>query len=275
MSEKKKKVIPGQDQLFSKRESPKSVVLLIGPSGSGKTAYGIQFLREGMTAGDRCLYINCSQALTAERFESYSTKSTMTIDPIFVSLFTVRPDLDQIASLPDLLERIKRVVQNGGSTTRIMLDSLTDLTARFQIDEVQKFVAELYDLKRNYSTGLFAVTGAPSTPLIDSFGSLVDGIIQLRMDDSGDEIERSIRILSLKTAESAPKWVKFKITQEGFFQFEDTNVTQPDLTCKLCNEPIAGTPAKSESGTFHPHCLDTYQKLGAIYGHLCTAAWRC
>jgi len=191
----------------------------------------------------------------------------MTIDPIFVSLFTVRSDLDQIASLPDLFEKIKRVVQSGGSTTRIVLDSLTDLTARFQIDEVQKFVAELYDLlKRNCSIGFFAVTGTPSTPPIDAFGSLVDGIIQLRMDDSGDEMERSIRILSLKTAESSPKWVKFKITQEGFFQFEDTNVTQPDLRCKLCNEPIAGTPAKSASGTFHPHCLDTYQKLGAIYG---------
>jgi hypothetical protein len=44
-------------------------------------------------------------------------------------------------------------------------------------------------------------------------------------------------------------------------------VSRDDFVCKLCNGPIIGTVATAESESpFHPHCLDTYRKLGDIYG---------
>jgi KaiC/GvpD/RAD55 family RecA-like ATPase len=261
-------LIPGQSQLFSGQEFPRSIMLLVGASGSGKTAYAMQFIREGVSGGDQCLYVNCSQALTEERFHSLFKKTKTA--PNFVSLVTLqKPGSNQIKNLSDLLKQITSMLQPGGSA-RLVLDSLTDLLARFPHEVVQKFVAELYDLlKANNATALFAISGSPSSPTIDTIGSLVDGILQLRMDESGDEVQRSIRILSLKTAHVAPKWSKFQINEDGNLLFEQDNnkVPRAELVCGVCTGPILGPAVKSESESpFHPHCLDTYRKLGDIYG---------
>jgi KaiC/GvpD/RAD55 family RecA-like ATPase len=255
-----KTLIPGQDHLFSgSGEFPKSVLLLAGPSGSGKTAYCMQFMREGLSAGDHRVYINCSPALTEERFLSFFAKTSA---PKFISLFAPEKSA---ANLPDFLECINKMIQTGKS--RVVLDSLTDLIARFPDGAVQKFAAELYDLlKVNDAIGLFVITGSAST--VDTFGSLVDGIIQLRMDDSGDEVHRSMRLLSLKTSHNTPRWIRFQIKQDGNLQFAgDSKASQAEAVCKLCNGPIIGAIANTEpESTFHPHCLDTYRKLGDIYG---------
>lgn len=244
-------------------------MLVIGTSGSGKTAYSMQFLREGISYGDRCLYVNCNQALTEERFDSYF-KNAATQAPAFVSLFaTQKPRASQTSSLSELFRRISDFMQAGEAPTRVVLDSLTDLNARFPHEVVQKFAADLYDLlKANDSVALFTITGSPSASTVDIFGSLVDGIIQLKMDDSGDELQRSARLLSLKTAHNISKWVMFQIKEDGDLQFaQDNHVSRSDLVCKLCNRPIIGEVAKGESGSpFHSHCLDTYRKLSDIYG---------
>ena len=265
--------IPGQKLLFSGRgEFPKCIMLLAGPSGSGKTAYSMQFLREGISAGDHCLYINCSQALTQERFDSYFAKSkTAAKAPAFISLFAVqKPGTNQIRSLSDLLERISSALQTDESATRVALDSLTDLIARFSNEEVQKFVAQLYDLLKatNNVVALFTITGSSSAQKMDTLGSLVDGIIQLRLEDSGDETQRSVRLFSFKMAYTVPKWIRFRIKEDGDLEFvHDNNLSRTDIVCKLCNGPIIGPIANAESESpFHPHCLDTYRKLGDIYG---------
>lgn len=267
-------LIPGLDLLFSGTEEfPKSVMLLVGASASGKTAYCMQFLSEGIAVGDHCLYLNCSQALTEERFGSYFAKSkTATKLPEFVSLLGIqKPGSRQVKSLSDLLEQIASTLLSAGSTmtTRVVLDSLTDLIARFPNESVQTFVAELYDLlKANEAIALFTITGSPSAPTVDTLGSLVDGIIQLRIDDSDDEVQRSARLLSLKTANNTPKWIRFQISKDGKLQFQrDNKMSRADLECKLCGGPIIGAVASAESdSSFHPHCLGTYRKLGEIYG---------
>jgi len=265
--------IPGQKQLFSgPGEFPKCIMLLAGTSGSGKTAYSMQFLREGISAGDHCLYINCSQALTQERFNSYFAKSkTAAKAPAFISLFAVqKPGASQSRSLSGLLECITSSLQTDESTRRVVLDSLTDLIARFSNEEVQKFVAQLYDLlkAKNNVVALFTITGSSSAQTTDTLGSLIDGIIQLRMEDSGDETQRSVRLFSLKMAHTVPKWIRFRIKEDGDLEFvHDNNLSRTDLVCKLCNGPIIGPIANAESESpFHPHCLDTYHKLGDIYG---------
>src|SRR5262245_37551678 len=167
----------------------------MGASGSGKTAYGIQFLREGILAGDHCIYINCSQAVTEESFNNYFTMGTKF--PKYISLFSRQASGP---SLSDLLERIRIMLQTSETMKRVVLDSITDINARFPNEAVQKFVAELYDLlKDNNAVGLLTINGSSSVSTIDTLGSPVDGIIQLRMDDSADKVQRSIRLFSIKT----------------------------------------------------------------------------
>lgn len=264
-------------------------MLLVGPSGSGKTAYGMQFLREGILKGDNCLYVNCSQGLTFERFSSNFTRNKTIQMPQFLSPFSsqaIEKDQqdksgptqvharDNQVSISDLSERITISLSSINqpsktNSTRVVVDSLTQLIARFSNDRIEKFVSELYDVlkTRDRTTALFALTGVPSAPNVDVLGSLVDGIIQMRMEDSGQEIQRDMRILSLKTANNLPKWVKFRIKQDGELQFAQDKEPRVELRCKLCDGPIVGQVASTDpDSNFHPHCLETYRKLGDIYG---------
>jgi KaiC/GvpD/RAD55 family RecA-like ATPase len=275
-----KTLIPGQNRLFSgSGEFPRCVLLLIGPSGSGKTAYSIQFLREGIANGDYCLYINSSQALSRERFSTYfASKPQM---PEFLTLPSFQKAegtqssgsiaADNSRTLSSLLEHIASSLssKNQSTPTRIVVDSLTDIIARFPDSEVQKFVAGFYDFlkARGNTAALFTLTGTPSTPMANVFGSLVDGIVQLRIDDSGEEVQRDARILSLKMANNTPKWTRFDITEDGALQFGHDDVTpKTELQCKLCREPIIGPAVVESESPFHPSCLGTYHKLGEIYG---------
>jgi hypothetical protein len=159
---------------------------------------------------------------------------------------------------------------NQSITQRLVVDSLNSLIARFSEEAVQKFVAGLYDFLKTKDniTALFIAAGIPSTPIVDILGSLVDGIIQLKIEDSEEEIKRHVRILSLKTVPTIPKWIPFKIKEDGRLQFGQSDLTsKTGLYCKLCHELIIGPIASTESESpFHPYCLDTYRKLGDIYG---------
>lgn len=273
-----KTLIPGQNYLFSgPGEFPRCVLLLAGPSGSGKTAYSIQFLREGISNGEYCLYINCSQALSHERFNSYFASKPQTPEflnlPSFQKTAGTQSDrsiaADNNRTLSGLLEHIASLSSKNPQTpTRVVVDSLTDIIARFPDNEVQKFVAGFYDFlkARDNTAALFTLTGTTSTPMADVFGSLVDGIIQLRMDDSGEEVQRDARILSLKTAHNTPRWTRFNITEDGNLQFGHDDVIKTELQCKLCHEPITGPAVIESESPFHPSCLGTYHKLGEIYG---------
>jgi hypothetical protein len=97
-------------------------------------------------------------------------------------------------------------------------------------------------------------------------GSLVDGILQMRIDDSGEDVQRDIRILSLKTARSSPRWTRFHIGHDGCLTFGQEGAPAIAQTCRLCDLPITGRVMQESGYSFHPHCLDTYRKLGDIYG---------
>jgi len=282
--------IPAQELLFNGLvEFPASVILLLGPPGSGKTLYSMQFLREGISNGFDCAYISCGPGLSTKVFNSYfinkrkesgrmpfyySPFSTKSAGEDMTNLAGKRPKINDSTSISDLLRVCTDHISAINSKPSplhayIVVDSLTNLAARFSIDEVNKFVADLYDsaTASGRVTALLTHTGSPSTDAVDALGSLVDGIIQLRMEDSGEDIERSIRILSLKGTHNTPRWIKFRIQSDGTLSFgQESPLSEGDSRCKLCDGAIIGPVSRESGSSFHPHCLDTYRKLGEIYG---------
>ena len=288
--------IPGQRDLFGSSLLAPSVLLLAGPPGSGKTMYAIQFLRGGLSDGISCIYINCSQGFTAEKFNSYFVPKKGTESPrvpVFHRLSltsnaryladssarspTASDDGNSRMSTSDLLRECIEAISSvnpeyDSSPLYIVVDSLTDLAARISVSEAVKFVASLYDFlkARGNVMALLLDTASTSTHAADTFGSLVDGVVQLRMvEDSDQEIRRDIRMLSIKGTHSAPKWVKFQVREDGTLQFGDEkSVAEAGaVRCKLCDRPVIADSIRSESGfVFHPDCFDTYRKLGDIYG---------
>lgn len=283
--------IPGQELFFGgAKEFPPSVMLLVGPPGSGKTMYCIQFLSEGLAAGFDCAYINCSQGITKERFNSYFIDRQQSAEraPLYLSPYPdqktetgpsnserhLSKGVKDAATMPDIqsncidfVESIDR--KDPSSPLYLVVDSLTNLIAKFSFDEVSRFVANFYDfLKASGGVTCFLTfTGSPGTVGADTLGSLVDGTIQLRLEDSQDEVLRDIRILSLKGIHNTPRWTRFQVEPDGLLEFGDKKgISQGETKCKLCDRPIIGAVLQESGSSFHPNCLDTYKKLGDIYG---------
>jgi KaiC/GvpD/RAD55 family RecA-like ATPase len=257
---------------------PQSVLLLAGPPGSGKTAYCIQFLHDGLNAGEDCMYLSCTPAIKENVIQSYFQKSRA---PNFLSLFVLEHGKNRTRNLAEAIELVSAWL--GGShessekNRRFVLDSLTDLIARFSQESVQKFIVDLYDLlKVHEASAVFTVagTGAAPGPVADIAASLLDGVIQLRQDEpsSGGKIERALRLFSHKSARHNLGWVSFTIDQDnGRLHFGTTKKisdAKADLFCKLCDGPILGGTSSDDSleSQYHPHCLDTYRKLSELYG---------
>ena len=53
--------VPGLDDILLGGLSPGRIFLLEGSPGTGKTTMALSFLREGVKAGERCLYITLSE----------------------------------------------------------------------------------------------------------------------------------------------------------------------------------------------------------------------
>ena len=273
-------LIPGLQRLVSDPSKfPHSVLLLAGPPGSGKSAYGIQFLRDGLIAGDDCMYLSCTPAIKENVIQSYFQKSAA---PNFLSLFVLEHGKHRTRNLAEVVEIVSAWLrgprEQSGKNKRLVLDSLTDLIARFSGESLQKFIADLYDLlKMNEASALFTITGTggESGSIADMASSLLDGVIQLKQDEpsGGDKIQRTVRLFSHKSARHNMGWIPFTIDQDnGHLHIEaaeNISNAKGDLFCKLCDGPIMGRASLADDSLesqYHPHCLDTYRKLSELYG---------
>ena len=100
--------------------------------------------------------------------------------------------------------------------------------------------------------------------LTNALSSIFDGIIEMKLEEHGGSMTRSIRLLSIKGLHHNPSWINFKISDDGSLAFADQSSS---LTCMLCGKPILGTPIFDSEFTFDSQsCLETYKKLAVVYG---------
>lgn len=249
--------IPGLRHVFSSAESfPGGVLLLTGPAGSGKTMYCMQFLREGASDGEQCFYVSLDPLFTEERFK----KAFQGEQIKFVHAF--KKGTHETASM---IEQIRASMQ-GAAAPRVAVDSITHLLPHFSEEQVIEFASGLFDVLTGAgAAGLVTLTTMPSSGLPDTLASLADGTLQLKIEDEGNELVRSIRLLSVRNTYHHPVWARFRIRHDGKLSVGH-DPAEAEITCKLCDKPIAGKVAFDSESPFHPHCLETYRKLSDIYG---------
>ena len=61
MIERSKSGVPGLDDILNGGFIPKRVYVVDGDPGAGKTTLSLQYLLEGVKAGEKCLYITLSE----------------------------------------------------------------------------------------------------------------------------------------------------------------------------------------------------------------------
>jgi KaiC/GvpD/RAD55 family RecA-like ATPase len=154
---------------------------------------------------------------------------------------------------------------NNSRAIRVVVDSLTHLFAVFGETAVLQFVNDLsFLLKEVEAMAIFTLTTPTSDFLTNSLSSIFDGIIEMKLEEDDESLNRSIRLLSIKGMHHKPSWIKFKISDDGNLAFADQSSS---LSCMLCGKSILGSPILDSEFTFDSQtCLETYKKLAGVYG---------
>ena len=127
--------VPGLDDILNGGLLSHRLYLIDGDPGAGKTTLALQFLLEGVHAGEKCLYITLSE--TKEELSAGAASHGWSLDGIeIVELIAEESDLDGESQVTmyhpsevELTETTRRVLDAVEKTnaSRIVFDSLSEL----------------------------------------------------------------------------------------------------------------------------------------------------
>ncbi|MDP9008074.1 MAG: AAA family ATPase [Pseudomonadota bacterium] len=127
--------IPGLDEILHGGLIPSRLYLVDGNPGAGKTTLALQFLQEGVRAGERCLYVTLSE--TAEELKAGAQSHGWTLAGIeIVELIADESEFDGESQLTmfhpseiDLTETTRKVLEaiERVNPRRLVFDSLSEL----------------------------------------------------------------------------------------------------------------------------------------------------
>jgi circadian clock protein KaiC len=127
--------VPGLDDILKGGLTPHRLYLIDGDPGSGKTTLSLQYLLEGVKAGEKVLYITLSE--TKEELLASAASHGWSLDGIFVvELISEKADLDGESQVTmyhpaevDLIETTGKVLSavEEVNPSRVVFDSLSEL----------------------------------------------------------------------------------------------------------------------------------------------------
>ncbi|MDO8586114.1 MAG: ATPase domain-containing protein [Armatimonadota bacterium] len=194
--------------------------MIAGSSGTGKTAMGLHFLcAAGPEDGESSLVLG---------FEESGEEILAFADTIGLPLRRLRDEgrLEFLISSPadfcagEWLQRVRETLERG-RTTRVLIDSLTDLENA--VGDDQRFYNTVYSLVRLLKKA--GATSVMTSSVPEAFGEfklsqadvsmLVDGIILLRMVEMESEIRKALSILKMRGSDFSKEIRAFEITDSG------------------------------------------------------------
>jgi KaiC/GvpD/RAD55 family RecA-like ATPase len=150
----------------------------------------------------------------------------------------------------------------------VVFDSLSDMASLDEAAAVRRCLQHLIArIRTSNGTAFFTIAAdTHDVQFMNQLRILFDGIIEMRIDDSGKDLKRLLRIFSLKRARHSTEWTPFEITDRGIVMKRDI-----DTRCSLCGNLIDVMPIieRIDGKTYWfdtDECVTTYKKFKALYG---------
>jgi non-specific serine/threonine protein kinase len=273
-------VFPGSSILVKGKIQPSSI-LLIGPTGSGKTVFCKHFFFNGLLIGEPCVYVTTSE--TPKEIESSMKNFGMNIESFkeknlvrivdgcswksgkkTSSEYAVDAQQNYLTAISIKIKK----AQQGLTKPRFVFDSVSEMTALSDPDSVLNFLQVLTTrIRLEGGKAIFVVAaGAHDEHFLNLLRLTFDGILEMRLDETNEELKRLLRVFSLKGVRHKTNWIPFEITDKGIVLHSESK-----LRCSLCSKPIEWEPIyETFGGKKIPfdsqECIDTYKKFKSVYG---------
>ncbi len=206
-----------------------SLILLLEEPGAGADVFSFHFAVAGINNNEKVLYIttNDTKDQILQNIKLYFALENGVADRIeFVDLVSSRL-LQQTDSKSDVKAFLKQMKHDplkhvkttiaGSDHERIILNSLAYFVLNYNTDDVVELINEMsLTAKKNDSVILLLMTkGIADNKLENTIKFMADGIIEMTINESGNEIQRVLKILKLKRVLVPKSILRYDLTDRG------------------------------------------------------------
>ncbi len=206
-----------------------SVILLLEVPGAGADVFSFHFAVAGVNNNEKILYIttNDTKEQILQNIRLYFALDNGVADRIeFLDLVSARllqqgeVKSDVKAFLRqmkhDPLKHVRTTIANSDHD-RVILNSLSYFVLNYTSDDVVELINELsLKAKKNDSVVLILMTkGIADERLENTIKFMADGVIEMAINESGNEIQRVLKILKLKRVLVPKSILRYDLTERG------------------------------------------------------------
>ncbi len=222
-------------------------ILLLGPAKVGKSSFCKTFARVALESGRPVVYLPSDQTAQELRGEfqkafarsygelpSSDDDNELRILDCYSALMGKKPEtkyaLSNLANLTDISITLKAAWE-GLSKSCLVVDDLTLIAQEAGEDTTLKFLRQLLAKMRGIEAlGVFSMTTGIFEPRFqNALLTMFDGVLEMKMQDGTEGLERYIRIFSLRGQKHSTKWTRFEITDEGIVMLPVVQPLDPRL----------------------------------------------
>lgn len=223
--------IDGLDAMIEDGIPRRSLIVAIGGAGTGKTTFGQQFIHQGITNDENCVFITLEES--KDQIIHTATEKGWAFDEHHDNNELAVVDIDPIEmanSLQSIRNELPRLIDNFNAD-RLVLDSVSLLEMMY--DDQASRRTEIYDFTNSLKTAgvttLLTSEASEDTPFASRHGIieyLTDAVLVLRYVRPEDfrETRLAVEIQKIRDANHSRETKPYEITGEGINVYRQANI---------------------------------------------------
>ncbi|MDL0121864.1 MULTISPECIES: KaiC domain-containing protein [Halobacterium] len=223
--------IEGLDEMVQGGVPERSLLVAVGEAGTGKTTFGLQFLHEALSNGERAVFITLeeSRGRVIQSADEKGWAFSEHADRGNLAVVDIDP-IEMANSLTSIRNELPRLVEEFGAS-RLVLDSVSLLEMMYDDQSTRR--TEIYDfttaLKEAGVTTMLTSEASEDNPFASRYGVieyLTDAVVVLRYIRPEDfrETRLAVEIQKIRDANHSRETKPYEITHEGISVYRQANI---------------------------------------------------